>query len=250
MVYSLATAGTKVANICNSGDANCADVNSLSNGDFDVATAQGSPLNCGGAGGTCTVRTLYDQSGALACAGAIACPVTISGAAARPTLAFSVVGGKPCMFFVRASSQKLDGSASVASTHSQPYSISMVAERAGSTTANNAVLTNSANVQVGLGTGANLTFIYAGTAVKTATASDSSFHAIQDTINGASSEIYVDGSGTSVTTPGSNSVSSSFAISDPNPLDGYVCEVGMWDGAFSSGNKSGLNSNQRSYWGF
>src|SRR5262249_23860887 len=86
---SAALAGTKVANICNSGDANCADLNSLANGDFDVTTAQGSPLNWGGAGGTCTIKWLYNQPAGLNCSGGTTCDMLNNTAANRPTLVFN-----------------------------------------------------------------------------------------------------------------------------------------------------------------
>jgi hypothetical protein len=62
---SYATAGSKLANICNASDANCADVSSTSSGNFNVATATGSPSNCGGAGGTCTVKILIQINGPI-----------------------------------------------------------------------------------------------------------------------------------------------------------------------------------------
>jgi hypothetical protein len=152
--YTAATAGTKAANICNSGDANCADVNSLVNGNFDVATAQGTPLNCGGAGGTCTVKTLYDKSGSLNCGGS-ACDFTNATAANRPTLVFNATGaGRACMAFN--GSQFLTSPA--ATTINQPFSVASYLERTGNFTSLGNVI-SSANVvdnfQMGPGGSAN-----------------------------------------------------------------------------------------------
>ena len=124
--YSLATAGTKAANICNASDANCADVNTLANGDFDVATATGSPLNWGGAGGTCTIKTLYDQTTGNNCTAAT-CNLTQTIIGFRPTLAFNCIGTKPCMTFTSASSNRMNG-ANNATSVSQPVTLSGVAQ--------------------------------------------------------------------------------------------------------------------------
>lgn len=146
--YSAAKAGTKIANVCNSGDANCADINSLANGDFDVATAQGSPLNCGGGGGTCTIKTLYDQSPALSCTAGTACNVTQATIATRMTLVFnSTANGK--VSFACSGTQSLWGS-SLTSSFAPPYTFVAAGARTSGTATSYLYTTPSAN-DVGIG---------------------------------------------------------------------------------------------------
>jgi hypothetical protein len=68
--YKTAGLGTKVANICNSTggtDVGCADFNSnATTGIIESKTVSG--ITCPGA--NCTVKILYDQSGALSCSSA------------------------------------------------------------------------------------------------------------------------------------------------------------------------------------
>lgn len=92
--WSCATAGSKVANICNATDANCADVNSTAAGGLDTTAAAGAPLNCGGTGGTCTIKTFYELSGG---GGGNPTQATIAN---RATLSFNCVNTSlPCAIF-------------------------------------------------------------------------------------------------------------------------------------------------------
>lgn len=248
--YNLAQVGTKVANICNSGDANCADVNSLSNGDFDVATATGSPLSCGGAGGTCTVKILYDQTGANACGGSACDLNTSTSAATRPTLTFNCIGTKPCMTF-NGSSQFLRSSGSV-TAKAQPNTLSAVAQTT-NTGANRHIIghVSGAANQLGYPTTNNTAQVYAGSNV-TATASAGSYHALQGVQNGASCDINVDGA-SSTGNCGTQDFSGQVfmgQIFSSQWMSGQVLEVGAWNIAFNGTQSSNMSSNQHSYWGF
>jgi len=91
-----------------------------------------------------------------------------------------------------------------------------------------------------------------GSAVVTKAAANSAFHSVIDTNNGASSEIYVDGSGSTVN-PGTSAANNSWSIfgySGGNNLDGDAVEWVAWTGTLSGANKTALNSNQHTYWGF
>lgn len=249
--YSLATVATRIANICNAADANCADVNSLSNGNFDVATATGAPLNCGGAGGTCTVKTLYDQTTGNNCTAAT-CDLTQATIGSRPTLTFNCIGSLPCMTFNGIGTRL--SSINSATSVSQPFTFSTVANST-ATGAQQSVLQYSGGSSAQLGyrnSAANQVFGYAGT-VLAATATDGSYHALQAVLNGASSDMNVDG--TQTTGAGGASVmSSGFALGATTGatqwLSGTVTEAGAWNAAFSSGQSSSMSTNQHSYWGF
>lgn len=251
--YSAAKTGTKIANVCNSGDANCADINSLSNGNFDVTTAQGSPLNCGGAGGTCTIKTLYDQSGNTNCSAA-ACDVTNATAANRPTLVFNCINTSlPCMNFVRASSQVLTNSAGI-SSQTQPNTFSYVALSPDNLNTY-AVAGTGTSTTIGASSTNNLVYEYSGSANFTATAAQNQTHSIQNIMNGASSELYIDGTGTTPgTNPGTTAASGAINIGSDGFSDlmtGKIEEVGPWNQDFSASSNtkaSAMCHNQFKYW--
>jgi hypothetical protein len=247
--YSAAKAGTKIANICNSGDASCADINSTATGDFDVTTAQGAPLNCGGAGGTCTIKTLYDQSGTNACSGA--CDVTQATIANRPTLTFSCIGSKVCATFVRASTQYLARGAGYAGA-AQPFSMSSVVERTGTTTSFNLYFgLNGAQMEAS--STASETGAYCG-AHYSRVANDSAWHAVQVLCNGTSGKLDVDTTLFISANIGTNAIGTTFMTigggsAGVNSLDGKWEETGLWASDTSS-SFSGLQSNQATYWGY
>lgn len=250
--YSAATAGTKAARICNASDANCADVNTLANGNFDVATATGSPLSCGGGGGTCTIRTLYDQTAGNNCTAAT-CDLGNATIANRPTLVLNCLGSLPCMAFASANSRVLLSTNSVTSI-AAPSTYSAVALSTNTGASQTIAATNAGSAtQLNFRASANNTAgIYANSNLNVA-ATDGSFYAIQGVIaTGATGAMSINGNYTTGTT-GTNALSATFsigAISSSQYLTGQVAEVGVWASGFSSGQASSMSSNQRGYWGF
>ena len=244
--YSLATTGHAVANICNASDANCADVSSLSSGAFDLAAATGAPLNCGGSGGTCTVKKLYDQTTGGLCGGS--CDLVMGTVAVRPTLHLSCSGSLPCMSFDAASSQQMVSADVLASAIAQPYSISSVARRTGNFSAYNDITGSANNPQFGFNNSADNAFMYAGS-TPSVSAPDNTIYSLQGLFNGASSSLYLNGTPNTVN-PGTTSASSTMCIGGCNQhLTGDVFEVGWWASSLSS-SFVGLSANQRAYWGF
>lgn len=239
--FSGATAGTKAANICNSGDVNCTDVNTLANGDFDVTTAQAAPLNCGGTGGTCTIKTWYDKSGN----GHDVSQATI---ASRPTLSFSCINTSlPCM--VASASQSL-GPATIG-TIPNPRSVEMVSEQT-SNTGNNQVLVDNASFISVFYASAGNTSLFCGSTINSAAATDNAFHAIEDVCQSGTGlkSITVD-STTSTFTETVAGPGGGESVTTPDPVNGTLklTEVGIWNGAFSGANISALHANASSFWG-
>lgn len=241
--YSLATAGTKSANICNAADANCADVNSLFiTGKFDVATATGAPLNCGGTGGTCTIKTLYDKSGN-------AHDLSQATIGSRPTLVLNCIGSLPCMHGVTASSQVLAGTIP---SGASPNTISIVMERTANFTTQSFGMSGDGPIGVFFTTSTNTVGTSAGSTVS-ATAADSAFHAVNAVLNGASSSLGIDGA-TTAGTAGTNSTGTNVALFVNYGVGGFltgnIVEFGLWPFAFSAGQIASMNANQHSVWGF
>lgn len=239
--WSCALAGTKSANICNSGDANCADVSSLLSGDFDVTTAQGSPLNCGGAGGTCTIKTIYNK-GSLGSNQ----DLTNTTIAQRPTLTFGCANGKACMTGSASAMMWSGNSFSV----SQPWSLMAVV--------NNSNLTSGYQVAIG-DVGANgltrqnnnnvAACFTSGTI--TATMSDSAVHDEICVANGASSHLYIDASdntGNLGTTAFGSSGAAMFSNTFGQNNQGIEFVAGAWDSAFSAGDATSMHTLLSTYY--
>ena len=243
---SAATTGTRTANICNTSDANCADINSLANGNFDVTTAQAAPLNCTT---NCTVKTLYDQSGN-------GNNITNATIANRPSLVFSCLGSKPCM---QAAGSATLTSATFSSSAAQPYTLMAVASctAASSCASQNTFMQfNTAGVQFLFGptSAANAVGLYSGNVLPSVTSSASTVHSVIGVYNGASSILSNDG-GTNTVNVGTpqNTLGGPVAIpvNSGNPFTGQLFEAGVWTtpSPWSTTNVTDMAHNQCAYWG-
>lgn len=245
--YSTATRGNKAANVCIPSDAACADlVTDVATGALIIPMIGGS--SCGVV--LCTVKTLYDQTGNTNCNG-VTCDVTQATIANRPTLTLNCLGSTlPCMTW--SGSQTLLSANATNALHPQPFSVSGVGQRTGSFTSYGDILgTSGGSIQLAYNNSANTALLYAGNLSLTATAADSSFHAIQGLLNGVSSILYIDGSSTSGNPGGTSFPSVEFMCVGTcgNPTTGKSTEGGVWF-SDTSANFSALNANQRAYWGF
>jgi hypothetical protein len=238
--YSAAysTGSNPCIDIVDTSSANQATINILSDGTLDVATL----TTWIGNHGTAWIKKLYDQSGNanhVAPASANGGIIIATGVLTPPVIS---LGGTSAM----------NSTSNV--VQSEPYSLSYVADRliSGRGGYNSLIGSGVGTMQTGSSLTNDKAFLFIGSPVE-ATATDGAFHAIQDTYNSTTSEIYVDGSGTTVNIGGTTGLSNKFEIGaggGTNNFKGYFTEVGAWAGAFSSGNKSSLNSNQHTYWGF
>lgn len=255
--YTAAFSGA-VANICDvATGAICADA-TWAAGVLTLPTIGGSP--CANSGNVCQVATLYDQSGALACAGPAACTITQATASKRPTLVVpGASNGCPadtmhCMTFVRANSQCLP-TAAAAYTQAHPVSAIFTGIRTGNTTSIQGAIGFSSTNYTGWSNSANKLRVFSG-AVLDATYNDSVWHAAQITWSNTVGSLSADGSttagATGTTAPSSNAIGfgSATASTCINGVEGKLVEAGIWPIAFSAQNISDLNTNAHSYWGF
>jgi hypothetical protein len=191
---------------------------------------------------SCTVKTIYEQVGT--CAGT--CNFTNATIANRPAYTPSCSVGKPCMTFVRANSQKLD--ATLTNTVSQPFTMSAVAVRTGSTGVENEIF-GGPGAAAAFNAGANQAFIFAG-GLTPVTASDNVIHAFQFMANGGTSNSQVDATANSVSQGATNvtSGSSHLGTNSSQLLDGSIFEVGIWPVAFSGAQNTSMCHNQFVYW--
>jgi len=132
----------------------------------------------------------------------------------------------------------------------------MTFDRTGNFTTIAAIVAGGAggNLQIGGNSAANQVYAFAGGSVATASANDSTNHAMQVLINGASSSFYIDGSSTAAS-PGANNIGSgNVGIGSQNTCGGNFWtgnwfETGIWNGDKTTNNAT-MNSNQHTYWAF
>jgi hypothetical protein len=213
----------------------------------DASTGKMVIVNVGGsscATVTCRVATLYDQSGALFCGGA-ACDLVQATNASRPVLTVSCNNALPCMQFTTA--QSLISAANFMAS-AQPGSASAVGGKRTSTTAYGDLLAGSgATIQIGYSSGANTGFVYNGVELDAAM-TDANLHSIQVLFNGASSNMFIDG-----TSHIGNAGANGFGGDAPcmgctNGIAGQVLEGGVWAGD-KSASFAAMNANQTTFWG-
>lgn len=246
--FNSATRGTKIANVCIPLDAACADLSSdATTGALVISTIGGS--SCGIV--TCTIKTWYDQSGALACAAATACNITQATIANRPQLVVSCLNGLPCAQFTGGSSQQLVSAAALASGYIQPLSLMAVANRTTFSTYA-AVLVNAPTGNKGIyffNTANNFTLFF--NSFVTASALDAHTHSIVALANSAASILKVDGTDTTGDDGGDQWFADSLYVggNNSNYLTGNIFEAGAVNGNIGSTARSSIDTNQTSYWG-
>jgi hypothetical protein len=239
--YSAAAIGSNCVRLVRASDSAQQDFVTLADGTLDVAS-----IATFLAATTGKVVTLYDQTGNGK-------DVTQATDANRPVFALNVIGSRPAMQFLRASSTELRSSGSVA-TGSQPWTFSLVARRTGDTNNYGMALSvdpGASTVAMGYTDSVNTGTLYAGSH-GTTTVSDAATHSLIGEANGASSDLCVDGASNTVSS-GTGAPTGPFAFG----TDGYgtlvtanIFEGGVWSGAFSAGNKTAMAANQAAYWGY
>lgn len=243
-----ATAGSNAIAVRNTATSETCNVPVTSSGGLgNVAGCSGSSSGdtlavfCAESSGTCAITEFFDQTGN-------GHNLTQSTTADQPTLNLSCLGSLPCAAG-NGSSMYMTGTAPGGSPTA--FAFSVVAEKTSSATEAGLVNLGSNNPE----------FYYCcadgsirllGASGFTASVSDNAWHALQGTINGASSFIYVDttqttGSIASLATLGTLDVMAESGGS--HPLPGNITEVGIWSSAFTTTNATNLCHNQYSYWG-
>lgn len=231
-----ATGSNNAAIVCDSATGlTCSTIVILANGNFDAATAAASAA-CATA---CKVTTLYDQSGNG--------HNLMQAIGQAPVLTFNCIGTLPCMKF--SGNQYLTGAGPA---EAQPWTVSAVGERTGAASFESIYGDSSSNgYGILFNSTANSVVTFAGGAGATATATDSVVHAFQAIGNNTSSLMNVDGVAGIPGSGGANALSGTAVLIGNGfaPLTGEVMEVGVWSGAFSSGNQTSVCHNQHTYWG-
>lgn len=189
------------------------------------------------------VKTRYDQTGNSR-------SPTQTTFASQPYLLFNVFGARPSIYY--AGAQALNFTSASVSV-SQPFTSVFAAMRSGAFTSYGTfVRTTAGNTWVTFNNAANAVAMWAGTVTPDPNSvADGTLHAILATFNGASSELYVDGTGSGALSPGAGNFTSNFYEGNnigSEFLTGHLPEWGASSGAMSGGNKASTSSNVLAWW--
>lgn len=186
---------------------------------------------------TCLVITWYDQGGGTT--------KNISATAPNvPTLVFNCDGNLPCM----RTTLNTQGLASTMTPATGVVSISVVGHRPAGGSPALFRQNGAAGNRVAPGAANQWTLAGGSSGTILATAADSSWHAAQGIINGASSRLVIDGAATTGTVTGSTTAAS-YGINGANATTSYG-EAIIWDNyALTPTEDAVLTANQRGFWG-
>jgi hypothetical protein len=244
--YNAASCGNKVAQVCNAGDAACVDmVSSSTTGALVITTVGGT--NC--AVSTCTVKTLYDQSGALACSSS-ACDATQATEADRPTLVVNCTGAsKPCLDFGNNTSIQLQ-TPSMAITAALPQSFLGYTKKR--TTVSNNDLISYCNGGLFWWSNNNDLAVWNGGSVID-TAATAAFHRVQAVIASGGGAVTFDVDGTTVS-PGATGGTQTCNASQLSIGNGsgtgtfQLSESAIYAIAFNGTQLGNIDTNMSGYW--
>lgn len=247
--YSSATRGNKIWNMCEPTNTTCADISTSATTGYPVVGTIGA-TNCGSST-TCTIKTWYDLTGN-------GNDRTQTTAANRFTYNASALNGNACG--VAAGSVTGYPTSSVTGTDiPQPYTYSAVAERTGSLTtvqylmSSVSVATNDSQLDF-TSTPALLLFSGNGSNSIQQSATDNAPHAVLALANSTTSKISVDGAAATTGDSGTAAANTNMGLGknpgvSGNNFVGIFCEGGIAPSDVSS-STTALYSNQHTAYGF
>jgi len=236
--YSSRTVGSKAIRLRRDSDNAESDFSTRPSGDLDVTS-----IATFGIGASLFATTLYDQIGSI--------HLVQATTTSQPQLVLSGLGTRPVLRFTAAGQSSLATAGNVA--QNQPMTVSWVAKRTGGAGVFHGVfLAGNGNWAGGFNPASGGIFMLASSEVD-ATGAEGSFHAVQSVLNGASSDLNIDGTANAGDAGTSAATGNVLEYSDKlfgNVLNGDSMELGWWPFAFSGGQSSSMSSNQHAYWGF
>ena len=247
--YSSATRGNKIWNMCEPTNTTCADISTSATTGYPVVGTIGA-TNCGSST-TCTIKTWYDLTGN-------GNDRTQTTAANRFTYNATALNGNACG--VAAGSVTGYPTSSAGGTDIvQPYTVSFVAERTGSLTTVQYIMssTSSGNFDAQInfaGTAAIQSYSGQGANFIQVSAADNAPHTTLAVLNTTSSKLSIDGATAATGDTGTAPTSTNMGIgknpANPgNNLVGVFCEGGVAPSAVSA-QTTALYSNQHTAYGF
>jgi len=242
--YSAGSIGSNAVRLRRDSDNAEQDFVTLADGSLDVAS-----ITTFKGAANLKIVTLYDQAGS-------ARDATNGTAAEQPALILSGLGALPIIRWTLASSQQLSFGSFPA--QSQPYTLHMLVDITDTTTATQKTPLFVGVVLFGVdgGFGGNSVGLYdGGTGFFTTSFTHSVWQSFSGVVNGASTDINVNGTSHTGAFGNSTGNSSGFLVLGGgggvgNPIGGDSLEFGIWPSAFSTSQSLALYNNQQAYWGF
>lgn len=240
--------GSAAINVCNVGDAACADVvTDASTGNLPATITIGGS-DCSAV--ACTVKTWYDQTGS-GCSGP--CNFAQASAPSRPHLKANCINTSYWCLDDSTNDRILQVSGTFP-TIAQQFTYSVVMQRTGNFTTQGYLLSGGTANGLGFNNAVNQGFMYAG-AAPTFTAADSVWLSVQAVFNGASSIADVNGTATTGLNAGATSAANPMFIGVflngvSAKYTGYYTEILIYPVGFNATQYAAMTSNQRAFWGF
>ncbi len=239
--YTAATAGTKAIRIRASGDNVETDINTLTNGNLDVATVSSFLTTHGG---SAFVTTIYDKTGN-------GHDWTQTSAAAQPALALSGLGSLPIMQFAANPTWMITDSITAA----QAFTNVLVLDSTTTNTSRPMGNAGTAGVILFSNTTPNGISLYSGNVSAETASTVSTWYSLQCLYSGTNSQITLNGSVGGAINAGTSDIGGPVTIGGDRSGGGFawtgnMTEIGIWPVGFSSANFTAMSANQRAYWGF
>ena len=247
--YSAAQRGTKALNVCNVSDVACADLSTdATTGALTVTTIGGSSCSVV----TCTVKTIYDQSGNAHdfTQATIANRGTLTNSGCPAGTSWCIGGLGDTTFYTYATS----------GTGSQPITVSGVFLSTLASTNRRFLIAASDNspfTSVEIGSGGDCSTsdscLFSTTLGPQVATTNNTWYALQAVFNGASpgSVLLINGTSATGSTSGSSWNNAGYpklfhCCSSGNfGLNGRAVEIGWWTSAFNGTQQSNMESNER-----
>ncbi|MEO6022486.1 MAG: hypothetical protein ABIP64_05105 [Burkholderiales bacterium] len=246
--YSAATRGTAAVNVCNAGDANCADLNTdTTTGLLAVSATNVGASPCNDSTNICTIKIWYNQG-----TGGSSYDFPIAAAfGARATLLVSCGGltSAACGSSTSAAYETTAANYAV----SQPYTVTVVSYRNASVAAGMKEM-NVSGVLLGAGFfGAlNDSMCDAGSLINPS-ATDAVWHGKACSVNGASSNFTIDTTNTAGNA-GSNATTGHVFFWDQvgvgSPWQGRIASLGIENAAFNTTELAAANAASKTILGY
>lgn len=205
---------------------------------------------CALSSSSCTITKLYDQSGALACTGGVACDMSQSTTADQPPITFSCLNSLPCWKLTSASIQMFTPGGFTPSGSVVSYTTVMDrSSGTGAPTIMQAAGGGSTNRLTGKGGVAN-EIALGGTGTFNATASDAASHAVNAISGqgGTAAVVNVDGSETTGSTGVPLTAAGVLGMFGVASTTLEMGEDGVLIGTLTSTQRTNLCHNQRLFW--
>jgi len=169
----------------------------------------------------------------------------------QPGFSLGILGSLPSMVFEISSSQYLV-SVGATITSAQPFQASVVARSTPTLATGGSISTTNTSMLLAEFDASAIRMYVNGTSFSPSV-TQNVWHAVQSTVNGASSVLYIDGSSNSGTVDTTGLSSDLFYMGNDafsSFFRGNIMEGGIWLTPFSGTDNSNMNTNQHNYYGF